>query len=402
MAASSISASIVSAVAPGSAAARPPRAFASVGTHDSRTLRALELQGVSSPKKAPFHHLLDERVTTVATPHTLYTPILRPYSDAPVKAPAGAVVVKEMIQEDVEAFTPRVDYNGLNVVTQFMDFVRVTKIASEKMGVPALSETEAFLRFTVDSARDILTRSGSACSGQTIHLMRSIHAKHGLQTYEVVERNSPTASPYHALGAIFCDDGVVLIDPSFHARDHKAIVVRPGEVTVATNIYGGRMEFRMKPGFKIIEKTSYTPTGPKTSEIVLAPLLNPDECVMKQFMLNRPWYAITGCDERGTVVSVLRVDIGQERLIFQKGTGAAAIKLSIPFAAFNLETQEFDLEKIPVGDRERLLSMGDDFFRFFKISKRDLFAQISILMRNKSVIQNLYRQTRAPQTPAPV
>jgi hypothetical protein len=359
--------------------------------HDSKTLQGLNIEGIPSKKRLSPD--LEKKVAVTISPHTFYTPMLEiSRSVSPIQITASAQHVHAAIVDDIENFSPHVDYNGLAVVTQFVNFV-------EKQD--SMREAQAFLRFSVNSQNDVSELSGSACSGQTIHLIDELKKNHEMTMYEVVERNSPTASPHHALGAIFCEDGVVLIDSSLHAKGSKAIIIRPGEVTTAVNIYNGKMEFRLKPGTNIIEKKSFTPTGEKMSEIVLAPLSNPDECVMKQFMLNRPWYAITGCDTQGVVVSVLRVDLCQEKLIFQKGTGSQAIKLALPFSAFNLETKQFDLEKMEPKDREKFLKIGDDFFTFFKISKEDLFKQIGTLIKNKTVVQNLYTQTRAPKTPAP-
>jgi hypothetical protein len=353
----------------------------------SKSLQALNL-AISSKKEEAC---AGEKVVAAVRPHHLYTPVPCLRSPSLLNAHMLADRAKEMIQSDVEAFSPKVDYNGLNTPIQFIDFIN-------KIGKRA-SEAALFLDFHVDVAQDIAQKNGSACAGQTHYILDVIAQKHRIPGHLVMERSSPTASPYHALGAILCEDGVVVIDPSLHAKDNKVVMIRPGEKMTATNIYNGKMEFLWEEGHKTIKKTTFTPSGPVQSEIVLSSFSNADECVMKQFMLNRPWYAITGCDHQGSVVSVLRIDLCQEKFVFQRGVGNSAIKFSLPFSAFNLERQDFDLDKISQEDQQDLVR--GDFFGFFKIPKGDLFSQISRLIQNKHIIHNLYTQTRAPKTPAP-
>lgn len=295
--------------------------------------------------------------------------------------PLSAQEVYEQIKPLAEAFSGTVDYNGLNLVEQFIGHSKAQE-----------EDLERLVSFQPDTEEEVSRFRGGICTDLSRNLLSQFpNAVKARGCALLTERNGPDQPAHHALIGIFCSDGgVVLVDPSLHAIGQKAVVVYPGAPASGLNIYSCPLEFSLDLDKGVIKKTTVSYGNELSSEIVLAPLQNMDAVIGKKFFLQRPWYAVTGSDQTGKVCSVLRVDAFSKKLILEDKLQKT--KAVVCFEGS--ETEERMLEMISN-------QMSDSFWDFFKIDKEVLFQKISRILTDFSKVKNIFLKLKIPVSPTP-
>lgn len=322
------------------------------------------------------------------------------------------------IQDVVKDIRQGVDYNGLNVVNEFIRFC-----AQERQKNPKLNDVELFHRFQPNSRDEAARTHGTSCVGKAWDIVSRLKEL-SMEAHVIVESSGPDDPPTHAAVAIPCTDGVLLIDIEW---DVPVKIIKPNVPDV--RIFqgdGSKSNPDLRLSFEIIEvpgnyrdstpvivkRETYsqeTATKKNTyAQFVLRPESDPDLTVMKRWLVSsHTWfYPVSAATKEGREAHSFQLNIAQDKLTFNIGDK----KFRIPLSAFDLETGRIDRTKL-LGDEKLNLSpdkleeyrdfilgrdgLGGTFFNAFNTPKELLLGQIANIVANKAMLNELRNSARS-------
>lgn len=332
--------------------------------------------------------------------------------------------LKNTIQGCIEDIVKGVDYNGLQIVTQFITFCE-----KQRRLDPKISDIEIFHRFEPDSKDEASLTNGTACVGKALHIVKML-AEKKIEAHVVIQHvvipakgiNEPTG---HAAVVVPGKDGVLLIEieqnvpililePNKHIEEFfpgkgtrkepqspdaenpdlyisMELIEVPGNCGTSSPIIAKKEVFTIETEKK---KNTY-------SEYILRPNTNPDQSVMKKWLVSKHilFYPVKSAAREGQPQHSFQLNIIEDKMTFNIGNK----KFRIPLDAFDPATKSIDRTKL-VGDEGQVLSedqkdfilgkkdddsLGGKFFEAFKTSKKLLIDQIFIVVANRQILKNL-------------
>lgn len=314
--------------------------------------------------------------------------------------------VKAIIETDVSHMVSEIDYNGLGIVVDFIDFYE-----TEHAKHPEDSPLKIFERFQPDSHQEASTLHGSTCVGKAHDLVERLKKK-GIESHIVIEKEQGDNLPTHAAVVAPCSNGLLLIEIE---HDTPVRILKP-DIPFEQRYPGQDSLSSLLLSFAIVEvprdyqsfepiiarkeeQISESSTKVSQAEYILKPCLNPDESVMKRWMAESHFYPIsTGArkDQEPHSIQVnLRPTPGYPEGKITFGIGEK--KFRLPLSAVDPLTRTIDYgqltpdPKLQLSEPEEkeyqdLLSSGG-FFEAFE-SRAHIMNQIFMVCSH----QNLLRQ----------
>jgi hypothetical protein len=282
----------------------------------------------------------------------------------------------------VEAVCNRFDYDGLEPVVQYVEF--------HKAQAGGASVVKTAMAFKPTFLPNEALLKGSTCIGQSDALVKHLKKK-GVGAYLVAERHGPTLPPEHIAVAVPCADSILLIEP-LESPGKRIIEIKLGTPTQVV-IGGAVYSFTFDPKKQMIIKTNESTK--KTTQILLKDIPNFAEAVTKKYMFRKHDYPIVGADKSCVDNSVIKINMDKGIITLQIGNGAAAKRLQVPFAQFDVATDSFK----GIADKDRDLFLSNAFFAKFKTPKAEILREIHQLVQNQQVMKLFYQSIRAPDKP---
>ena len=382
----------------------------------------------------------EEKTGVIRTPFRL--PLFPPWSKSTPKyeayeitAPSSSKPIAEMqvmVQQEVSAIVNEVDYNGLNVVTKFINFYK-----KEREKDQTISGIEAFHKFQPNSEEEYKT-GGTSCVGKAWDMVRRLNDRQIVASVLVESKETDTPVT-HAAVAVPCSDGILLVDveldvPVIPLPSEKPSFIRflPGNGTLADPDLTASIEIVRVPGNyttstpMIVKRDTVSVETEKKKnsyhQLILRPCANPDESVMKRWLVEESFYPVSTGTRNGQVQHAFKI-VALNRITFNIGDK----KFRIPIDAFDPVAHAVDRNQLaqdagqPASEEEKdfifgtkinnpvneevILQgttlgdlfeapniqpmIGGAFFEPFKTDKTLLINQIFDVVAHKEVLKNL-------------
>ncbi|MBA3721951.1 MAG: hypothetical protein H0W88_06085 [Parachlamydiaceae bacterium] len=320
------------------------------------------------------------------------------------------------IQGEISAVVKGVDYNGLHVVNEFINFFE-----RERKKDPKINSVEIFHRFQPTSENEATHTHGSTCVGKALDIVKRLKEKK-VEAHVIVESEGRDEPATHAAVAVPCKDGILLVDIE---RDVPMLTLKPKEPFI--KLYPGRgptgYSDKENPDLTVLIEIVETPGNYKTptplivkkekfttetatkknscTQFILRSETNPDLSVMKRWLVSsHTWYyPVASAAREGEEQHSFQVNVAYGTITFNIGNK----KFRIPLDAFDPKKRTIDRSKL-LGDKGQQLSedqidfilgkeadgnTGGEFFKAFKTSKDLLMDQVFNIIAHKKMLKNL-------------
>lgn len=300
------------------------------------------------------------------------------------------------IEEEVAAVRKGVDYNGLHLVNEFIQFCENN---------PGLNQYELFQQFQPQSKEEASELHGTTCVGKAWDIVKRLEEK-GVEAHVIVETPGPDKPPTHAAVAVPCSDGILLVEVE---HDVPFIPIKPGEpinksypdLVVNIQLVEVPGNYKSSAPLIVTTETFSKETDKKknsTRQFLLRPDCDPDMSVMKRWLVSsHTWfYPVSSARREGEKQHSLQVNVAENKITFNIGDK----KYRIPMDAFNPETGTIDRSKLKADKGEVLTEEvkefilgkegeGGEFFKAFKTPKNLLMNEIFNIVKHREMLKNL-------------
>jgi hypothetical protein len=302
----------------------------------------------------------------------------------------------------------QVDYNGLNIVCEFIRFCE-----TERLNNPKINDYDLLNRFQPDSKDEASLSHGSTCVGKARELVRQLRDL-SVEAHVVLEYKQPGHPPIHAAVIVPCQDGLLLVEVE---HSIPIIAIKPDKpwskdyppnLTLSMELIEVPGNFRATAPVIVKKETFKVKDAEQKgacTEYLLRSDPNPDNSVMKRWLVGKDTWFYPVSTSPGSAIKekhTLQVNVAKGKLTF----GIGEKKFRLPLAAIHPESRSFDRNKLEADESLKLTAeqlndykeiifgasgeeLGGPFFDAFNSGKKLLLDQLFTIASHKEFLKNL-------------
>lgn len=337
-----------------------------------------------------------------------------------------AITTSPAIEETCESMEAKIqgevsdvkglDYNGLHVVTHFIEFCE-----QERQKDPKMNIVEIFQRFQPDSKDEASRTHGTTCVGKAWNIVNRLEEK-GVEAHVIVESGKPDEPPVHAAVAVPCKDGILLVEvehdlPILMLKSNKPLIIPHINLNVSFEIIEIPGNYKT-PTPLIVRRENFEKETDRNSyaQFVLRPDTNADQSVMKRWLVSdhTQFYPVSSAKREGEEKYSLKVNVDRGKVTFNIGEK----RFRLDMKDFDVATGTVDRSKLRgtklVEDKEEEVALskedmvyyknfilgmegealGGKFFEAFQTQKDLLIAQIFTVVAHQEMLNDLRKEAK--------